>query len=563
MNVDLEDWGTLLREPALDTSALQPAAAASALASPPWADATQWTQLQPDPAQRASFPHAMCEIHGIPTPQKSTPPSGQPSPPTEETALPELPVLLDLIDIYFDRIYQFVPVLHKQKLITAVKASDVTAAPDVLLFALAAIAARHHPDPRVRERKDSWFNEARTLIAKYMHSREQSLPTVQASTLIIYQATVDTEFSTVWIMLGEAWRKAVAIGWGQCDGSEGIRMPAMGIDVPMSWIEMEEIRRVVWVLYLNDRGVCSTVGLEHAIDDRRLRVNLPMADDLFQDSSANSDEPANMDPIQYSQDIGRFITSVQTKCRKKTATTFQLIILSYVLLGRITELLHSLDFDYDEQEPQLQVYIDHLVRMRLMLPYSAADIAGARSEDFAHVVWLNLVMSICTIHLHHRALKEGETLQGQNTLSKLWPHCVSAGKATVAMIRDASRSSTSALMNAHISSFIFLSGRILVIEYFCPSNPASASGSEASLAVSTKSRDPQLRRDLETVLMVLTHMRDSMNNVGQKFYKGFVFWLQNGETIAPQGKALGSKRLLHTCERWPEVMEDDEVVIPP
>lgn len=521
-------------------------------------------ELNPSSGLDLSFLPEPSDVTGIPTPQKSSSPSDTRSPANTDS-LPDTPLFLDLIDIYFERVYSYVPVIHKSKLIDTIKLNGIDSIPSALVLAICAISASYHPEPSVKARQEGWFIDAKAHMSKHMHSREHAVHSLQAAVLIIYQAVLETDFSTTWILLGEAWRKAVAIGCSQVDGGRVNIVPALGHNLGDDWIEKEEARRVTWMLYMFDRGVCFSVGLIHAIDDRRLRMNFPMPDPLFQTPSPTAPEPTIKDPIKFSPDIDALITAVQVHCRRGTASMLQLLVLSYILLGNICELLHSLDFDYEQQEPKLDAFISHLVRIRLILPHSATDLSAAEYQDFPGVVWLNFVLTACTILLHHRPLKESESLEGPSSMTKHWPHCVAAARNSVTMIRQASRSSTQLLNNAHIPTLLFNVGRILIIEYYFPTKSKQKSnGNENPLQQSADVlRDPALREDLEVLILTFTRLRDGLNNAGKKFYKGFAFWIAQGPSVAREGKRIGSLTLLHTCENWPSIPDDQDIVIPP
>jgi hypothetical protein len=532
--------------------------------APTWIDPSQWTQFNADAGLDLAFLSEPPEIRDLPTPQKSSSsPSDARTPPAMDS-LPDTPLFLDLIDIFFERLYSYVPVLHKKKLVESVTCNGIDAVPSSLVFAIAAVTASHHPDQSVQARQDGWFLDAKRDMTKHMHAQDHAVQSLQAAVLIIYQAVVKTDFSTTWILLGEAWRKAVAIGCSQVDGGKIRVMPALGFDFRSNWIETEEARRVTWVLYMFDRGVCFSVGLVHAIDDRRLRINLPMPEDAFQAASPDSFEPTLKDPIKFCADLDAMITSAQAHCRNKSASMLQLLILAYILLSNISEVMHSVDFDHDKDESKLETCIAHLVRIQLMLPQFATDLSAARYEDFPAVVWLNFLLATCTILLHHRPLKGGETLDGPSSMASHWPHCVAASRNSVSMIRQASRSSTNLLTNAHIPTLLFSLSRILVIEYFCPSQAKygadpNAKGVEPPANVV---RDSALRENLGVLALSFTRLRDALDRVGQKFYKGFAFWVMEGPKVSPEAKRIGSLTLLHTCENWPAVPDDQDIDIP-
>ncbi|KPM36617.1 hypothetical protein AK830_g9970 [Neonectria ditissima] len=496
------------------------------------------------PAHQQIHPESPCDPSGLPTPSGSSTPPSISLPPPEQ--------LSQLVDLYFDKFYQFLPIIHKPTLKSKVKSRRED--DFLILFSVIAISASAHPNREIQQMQVDWYNEAKRLFSKAIHFPESPLQTVQAASFIILQSMLLTEYSTAWVVLGEGWRKAVSMGCNVQDG--GIQaVPGLpGLRPGLNWIDKEEGRRAVWMLFIFDRGMCFPIGLAHTIDDRQLRINFPMNDDVFHRTTA----PLVESDIRYTSNLDRLITSVQEKIRKKTATLIQLIILAYIFLGRVSERIYTLDFDMEEQKPHLDALASHLLRMRLMLPRSATDLSAADYRDFGYVVWLNAVMSVSTILLYHKPLHEGETLDGQSDLTTNWPHCVIAARGTVSIIRDASRTSADIIINAHLSSQLFACGRILTMEYLCPSTSRSAATSSNPV----RPKDPALRDDLEILLLTFERMKEALKGVGRKFRNGLVYCLQEDETDVLESKARGSSELLKSCASWPQVDNDEEFVFP-
>lgn len=520
----------------------------------------QWVPHVAETLQDSSLDFTSSDPYGLPTPQNSASPrDGKPSR-DGEASLPPVSRLLELIDIYFEALYPYLPVIHKSTLRNSIKARGADQVPSVLLFAICAVSADAHPNRQIQQRQAEWLTEAKAQLSQSMHSPRHALQTLQAAILVMYQAIIETDFSTSWLVLGEAWRKAVAIGCSQSDGPARLIMPALGSSRGDGWIEREESRRVVWMLFIFDRGLCFPVGLPHAVDDRQLRINLPMADHYFQAAEESEEDPPSGPMPRFSVDMDQLTSSVQAQYREGSGNILQCLVLAYMLLGRIGEVLYSPDFEYGKQDRLLDDLISRLVRIRLMLPLSATDLSAADYHDFSRVVWLNVVMSVNTILLHHRPLKEDEPLEGASSMATHWPHCVAAARGTVATIRQASRATTSFAANAHIASLLFMCCRVLVVEHLCP--PA-ASAKPSAHACGPVTRDASLRGDLEVLVLAFERMREALKSVGRKFSRGVAFHLRGGESMGAKCKTMGARDLLRTCEKWPSGAGDEDMTIPP
>lgn len=444
--------------------------------------------------------------------------------------------------MFFEKFYQFLPIIHKPSFMSKILTDGYKECP-LLVFSVIAVSASAHPDRQIQQSQRIWYEEAKALFHKAVQGPDHPLQTLQASALVIFQSMLLTDYSTSWMTLGEAWRKAIAIGCNLQDGAPRSLMITLGNPMLAQWYEKEECRRVLWALFILDRGVCFPIGLTHAVDDRQLRLHLPMSEDDFQ----STEEPSGTDGIPYTPKIDQLITSFQERVRKKTNTVLQCIVLAYILLGRICECIHSIDYDVEDQTPVLAELTSYLLRMRLIIPHSATDLSGADYRDFAHVVWLNAILNLCTILLYHRPLPEGMSLEDHSDLSSNWPHCVTAARNTVSMIRDAARTTSGIVINPHLSSALFICGRILILEYRCPS-------------LSRKTKDAAIRDDLEIILFSIERMKEALRAVGKKFYAGLAYHLQEDEEQVRRSKACGARDLARRCAQWP-ANDDDTITI--
>ncbi|KAK5996115.1 Squalestatin S1 biosynthesis transcriptional activator L3-like protein [Cladobotryum mycophilum] len=425
-------------------------------------------------------------LHNLPTPQGS-------NSPMTPVSLPSENMQLEMIDLFFEKFYQYMPVIHKPTLLSNIKSNGVEGVSPALLLAIMAVSAGAHPDDQIRQSQLSWFEEARARVIKDMPSPDNALQTLQAAVLTIYQAMIVTDYSGTLLMLGEAWRKAVAIGCVRDAKKKHRTMPALGSCLTGNWIVMEESKRVAWMLFILDRGMCFPIGLAHAIDDRQLKIDLPMAEESFQ----SMEEPLEGVGIRYVQDLDGFVTAIQEQSRRGRTSLFQYLILAYSLLGQISAAIDYADCDDDDDDDDdeqrksvLKTLGSRLVRIRLMLPRSATELCAAQRHDFSYVFWLNAVMSTCTILLHHRPVPEHITSERTSEMEVHWPYCVAAARGIVAAIRDASRASVDYVNNAHLASLLFTASRILIIEYYSTSSslsPSSAAQTRPSSGLSPSS----------------------------------------------------------------------------
>ncbi|PTB63417.1 hypothetical protein BBK36DRAFT_1143900 [Trichoderma citrinoviride] len=467
--------------------------------------------------------------------------------PPSELKLPDLPDILQLIDLFFEKCYHYFPVIHKQTALDAIKSEGTDGIPLVLLYAIIAAAAAVHPNCRIRQSQRAWYEQAKSLVSKEIQQPHHVLQTLQAAIVVIYLGLALVDYSSSIIILGEAWRKTVAVGHSYGDGLRNLIVQTLGTQEKAKWIEKEEIKRISWMLFIMDRGMCYPIGLMHAIDDRRMKMEFPMSEDDFQ--STEAPPSCSMDRFTYNLDT--LITTMRDRSLRGSATQLQYIILGYALLGRISEALDHTDDGDEARRERLDTLCAQLAKIRLILPRSATELSMAKYDEFTGVVWLNIVLNACTALLHHRPLREGESLDDAETdIARHWPYCVAAARNTISILRDASRVSIDFVSNAHFPCLIFTTSRILLVEYFYPSK------------CDKSARDPKLREDLEVVALTYIRMREEWRGLGQKFGKGMYYYLHRGEEFARETKAAGARTLLGVCDTWITIPDDFDLTIP-
>ncbi|KAL7782064.1 fungal-specific transcription factor domain-containing protein [Trichoderma afarasin] len=487
-------------------------------------------------------------------------PAELPTPPALDPKLPELPELpdiLQLVELFFEKFYRYFPILHKEAILSALKSHGAEGIPPVLLYAIIAVSANSHPNQRFRKLQQIWYEEAKCRVSREIREPDHVLQTMQAAVLVVYLGLAYVDYSTSIVMLGEAWRKTVAIGFG--DSLRNMIVKTLGTQEKAKWIEKEEIIRISWILFIMDRGMCFPIGLMHAIDDRRMKIELPMPERDFQSDQV----PAPRCPNRFTYNMDNLIAAMRDRSSRGSATQLQYLILGYAMLGRISEALDpAADDDEDGRKERIDNLCTQLAKIRLMLPRSATELSMANYDEFIEVIWLNVILNACTILLHHRPLQEGESIDDAGTeLAKNWPLCVAAARNTISVLRDASRVSVDFVSNAHFPCLLFTSCRILMTEYFCPSRYDEKTKSVDGVG-STPARDPKLREDLEVVTMTFFRMREVWQGLGQKFSKGMHFYLHQGEDFARKTKAGGARSLLGVCDSWTVIPDDYELTIP-
>lgn len=487
-------------------------------------------------------------IRGLPTPEHSSPDSHS------EPAMPALDAVLDLVDVFYEKFYSSMPMLHKGKLVARLQTQGVEGVPQLLLQSILAVASSGHPNPQIRANQAHWRGLAREGLKKSIPTEAHPLQTLQSALLLIFDALLQGDYPATWMMLGEAWRKAAVIGYHQVDARDNEAMVQyLGSVAGLDWAEREECRRVVWTFFIFDRGLCYPIGMVHAVDERRLVVNFPMSEDEFQ----GVDEPDAERPVlKYTNDLDRLIARVQEHGRQKASTLLHYIILAYVLLGRVTEEEYMQEAE-DEKPTALDGLLERLVKIRLMLPGYASDLSLSQPGDVPYIIWLATVLSVSTIFLSHRAQRRDHAESIADAIAN-WPHAVLAARNMVQLLRDAYRSgSASTIMLSHTTAALFVSTRVLIMEYMCPGHllPDQEAQKPAK-------RDQALRSDLQVLASASMQAPSGLGMLGKKFIIGFKFHIRMAEEDIRICKEYGAKGLLKRCGSWSTADDGEDIVIP-
>lgn len=501
-------------------------------------------------------------LQGNLTPEASSP-SSQNEPP-----MPSMDVLLDLIDVFFERFYQNLPIIHRGKLVSRLKNYGFEGVPCILLYAIMTLASGAHANPQIRENQPHWRALARAAFKKLLPTEKHPLETLQAAVILIFDAPLQGDYPVTWVMLGEAWRKAAVIGYHQVDAEDNeVLVQYLGTVAGLNWVEREECRRVVWMFFILDRGLCYPIGMVHAVDDRRMVINFPMREEDFQGAEEPTITAAAVAPIlTYTHNLDRLITRVEEHGRRKAGTTLHYIILAYVLLGRVTEEVYSRDPEYQERKEVLDSLVERLVHIRLILPGYATDLGVADARDVPYVIWLSAVMSVSTIFLHHRPLRRHNgVVVNADDVAANWPHAVLTARNTVQLLRDGFRSGSSAsIILAHTATAVFVCTRALIMEYMCPQQPAAAtSESDSGGKIARKRRrDAAIRADLEVLAAASMQVHSSLGMLARKFIAGFKFHIRLGEDATREGMEGGARNLLKRCGDWAAAEDEEDIIIP-
>ena len=483
----------------------------------------------------------------------STPTSGLESMPPSSadldfmtgSGLPSAEMLNELVGIFLNELYHCFPCFHKTTLLAEIRDQQLQAESPLFCYAICTVAATFHPDPAIKSRQDEWYEQAKFLYELTGRDLHLPLRTIQAVLCLIFHAYTKGDFSACWLFVGKAWRQAAAMGMNRIDSAavvlavgrkdEGIEK--RGNYGRIEWssrtaIEGEECRRTLWLLFMMDRSQSWPTGWAHAIDERQFKIDIPTSEAVFQAMTIET-ESSTVKNQPFSRNMDTLIGFLANA--KVPLNLFHYLVVAHVLLGRITELIHSLHEppDTPEYAQQCEQLDASLVKLRLSLPRSATSILEASPEDRGHVVWLNIILNSMSILIHYRTAG----LSSTKSIDELFTLSVSAAKSTTAIIRDTARISVSPLLSAHIAPSLYVASCVLVIHW-------------------RLTGDESCKNDIELFDLVYERMNDVFSVMGLKFKLALRKDLERNREDIEMLRESGFRGLLADCSKWGFVAEE-------
>lgn len=463
-------------------------------------------------------------------------------------ALPSKDILLELISIFFDHLYNNFPCFHRYTLMASVQRETLQDEVPSFLYAICTVASAYHHDPNVRNRQREWYELAKIEYDVSPRYPRSALRTLQTAILICFHGQTVGDFSASWLCIAKAWRQACALRLNCMDASQGLGN-RMGEYIPRTPVEKEEFRRTLWMLYTFDRNHSWPTGWPTAIDDRQFKVDIPIADELFQAMTAevsistafhqNHDEAqlifqtmyGTVQPTPFTSNLDRLISSTSPS---SPLNVFHYICIAYVLLGNVSDQIHSLHSSPDTPEyaEECDALDSRIVKFRLSLPRQVTSILHSPPESRCDVIWLNVILNAMAILLHYRCASLTSKSDSQDQFAR----AVIAARNTASIIREGSRISVDILLNPHVLAALSLTACVLVIHWRLEG-------------------DQCLKADIDILKLVFQRLEEKFTLLGLKFRLALERDLEREEGEILEMRDIGLRGFLGDCSKWNSVKE--------
>ncbi|EED21700.1 C6 transcription factor, putative [Talaromyces stipitatus ATCC 10500] len=207
-----------------------------------------------------------------------------------ELELPPYDLLYALVDLYFEHVNSWCPILHRRTTLdTLFGPSPLEEADRVVLHAIVATALRFSLDPRLNEANRKRYHESSKQRVLLYGIENSSVKAIQALVILSLDFVGSSNGPPGWKLLALIARSVVQIGLAveRNSGLDASIYPSIYtlranvLPDSETWIEDESRRRLFWMVYLLDRYSTIATAFDFALDEKEINRKLPCREEYF------------------------------------------------------------------------------------------------------------------------------------------------------------------------------------------------------------------------------------------------------------------------------------------
>ncbi|KAI9739980.1 MAG: hypothetical protein M1818_005036 [Claussenomyces sp. TS43310] len=388
------------------------------------------------------------------------------------SGLPAKQYIRDLVDLFFVHLHHRLPCIDQDILLQRLSEDYVTAHSCPLLWIIMATAAPMHPDENIRSCQGFWWHRAGSLFDTCTRTFQKPKETLQAAVWLTYHSFTMARMAEAWTILGTACRLASLFAWDRIDSTR--TQPSPFTQPAGDEHENEQRRRTIWALFFLDRIVSSLYGSTLAFDDRQFCVNFPMENiEATSNGHLPGIGPTEMQPSTeiFTRDLASyFSTSGSSTTNDQRLSLSRLVLKLAVLLGRIVTHHNQLhvhsSLEIQSHEADFTDMEHALTRLYIIVARSGYDILRAPEQDLRQVVWLHIMLRMCSILLYHPTVgKSPHRSLSYDDDGPGFQRCANSTRDMIHIIGESARRSIDALLNPLLLPAYFLCSRFLAIDW--------------------------------------------------------------------------------------------------
>ncbi|KAE8152568.1 fungal-specific transcription factor domain-containing protein [Aspergillus avenaceus] len=207
-----------------------------------------------------------------------------------ELDLPPYDLLYALVDLYFEHINTWCPILHRRTTLdTFFGPSPLEEADRMVLYAIVATTLRFSSDSRLNEQNRKRYHDSSKQKVLLYGLENSSVKALQALVILALDLVGSSNGPPGWKLLALITRSVVQLGLAVESKSSLIApvypsiytLRAVVLPESDSWIEDESRRRLFWMVYLLDRYSTIATAFDFALNDKDIDRKLPCKDEFF------------------------------------------------------------------------------------------------------------------------------------------------------------------------------------------------------------------------------------------------------------------------------------------
>ncbi|KAB8206033.1 fungal-specific transcription factor domain-containing protein [Aspergillus parasiticus] len=313
-----------------------------------------------------------------------------------EEPLPDQEVIDDLYRIYFEDVHIYMPIIHRQRHLSALNYAPDSRPPVCLQYMIWCHAAL------VSEKYDTLHTAFYERARKYAEADEMkgygggilSLAHAQTWLLITAYEYKMMFFPRAWLSCGKACRLAIMLGLHHLDSpSPQIKQC---FTPSIDWVEKEERRRVFWMTFCIDKFATIGTGWPVGINETEAMTNLPASEEAFITGESEPTAP---------------LSDVLDGERLSTLSPFASIAFVSCIFGRITNHLRLPQSQDDDDYSTGGFWQRHrscdeiLLHFALTMPTHLRLPIGIGDPN---IIFCNIALHTAVICLHQAAIFKAE-----------------------------------------------------------------------------------------------------------------------------------------------------------
>jgi Fungal specific transcription factor domain len=207
-----------------------------------------------------------------------------------QAQLPPHELLYSLVNLYFEHINTWFPILHRQTTFEILFGSTSLSEADcMMLHAIVATTLRFCNDPGLtRDEQDQYHDSSKQRVLLYA-LENSSVRSLQAMVILALDLTGTVNGPPAWNLLALITRNIIHLGLAT-ESTSSMSTPtrpsiytlrAAVLSEPETWIEDEERRRLFWGAYILDRYATISTAFDFGLNEKEIVRRLPCDNTLF------------------------------------------------------------------------------------------------------------------------------------------------------------------------------------------------------------------------------------------------------------------------------------------